>query len=73
MDHYYQLKAEQSKALDQSNDIANILFKNSRADYLEVLMNQRDALDAKMELIDAKQNQLSSVVDIYKNLGGGWK
>lgn len=73
MDQYYQLKHQESQSLDQAIDIANQLFRNSRADYLEVLMNQRDALDAKMELIDAKEKQLSTVVDIYKSLGGGWK
>ncbi len=70
---YYQLKSQETEALDQSIGIANQLFRNSRADYLEVLMNQRDALDAKMEQIEAKQKQLSTVVDIYKSLGGGWK
>lgn len=73
LDQYYQLKSQESKALDESIDIANQLFRNSRADYLEVLMNQRDALDAKMELIEAKKRQLSTVVNIYKSLGGGWK
>lgn len=73
IDQYYQLKSQESQALDQSIDIANQLFKNSRADYLEVLLNQRDALDAKMELIEAKEKQLTTVVDIYKSLGGGWK
>lgn len=73
IDQYYQLKSQETKALDQSIDIANQLFRNSRADYLEVLLNQRDALDAKMDLIEAKQKQLSTVVDIYKGLGGGWK
>ncbi|MCT2561241.1 TolC family protein [Chryseobacterium herbae] len=73
IDQYYQMKSQETKALDQSIDIANQLFRNSRADYLEVLLNQRDALDAKMELIEAKQQQLSTVVDIYKSLGGGWK
>ncbi|MDN5395096.1 MAG: TolC family protein [Chryseobacterium sp.] len=73
IDQYYHMKSQETKALDQSIDIANQLFRNSRADYLEVLLNQRDALDAKMELIEAKQKQLSTVVDIYKSLGGGWK
>ena len=73
LDKYYELKAQESKALDDGIDIANQLFRNSRADYLEVLMNQRDALDAKMELIEAKERQLSTVVNIYKSLGGGWK
>lgn len=73
IDQYYQLKSEETRALEQSIDIANQLFRNSRADYLEVLLNQRDALDAKMELVEAKEKQLSTVVDIYKSLGGGWK
>lgn len=73
IDQYYQLKSQETHALEQSIDIANQLFRNSRADYLEVLLNQRDALDAKMELIEAKEKQLSTVVDIYKSLGGGWK
>lgn len=73
VENYYNLKKNESTALDQSIGIANILFKNNRADYLEVLMNQRDALDAKLELVEAKQQQLSAVVNIYKSLGGGWK
>ena len=73
LDQYYEMKSQESKALDEGIDIANQLFRNSRADYLEVLMNQRDALDAKMELIEAKERQLGAVVDIYKSLGGGWK
>ena len=73
IDGFYQLKSEETQTLDRSIDIADQLFRNSAIDYLEVLMNQRDVLDAKMELIEAKQNQLSTVVDIYKSLGGGWK
>ena len=34
-------------------------------------MDQRDALDAKMELLEAKEEQLSSMVDVYRSLGGG--
>ncbi|MGK6343695.1 TolC family protein [Chryseobacterium sp. DT-3] len=33
IDQYYQMKSQETKALDQSIDIANQLFKNSRADY----------------------------------------
>lgn len=73
LDQYYTLKSQEAKSLEQSIDIATLLFKNSRADYLEVLLNNRDLLDAKTELIEAKNNQLGTVVDIYKSLGGGWK
>lgn len=69
----YQLKNRQVQALTESIDVANQLFKAARADYMEVLLTQRDALDAKMELIETKQQQVSAVVHLYRSLGGGWK
>jgi NodT family efflux transporter outer membrane factor (OMF) lipoprotein len=69
----YDLKSKQVAALDRSIDIANDLFKSARVDYLEVLFTQRDALETKLELIETKKDQLNAVVNIYKNLGGGWK
>jgi multidrug efflux system outer membrane protein len=69
----FDLKSKQVDALTRSIDISNDLFKSARADYLEVLMTQRDALESKLELIETKQQQLNAVIDIYRNLGGGWK
>ncbi|MFA6059858.1 MAG: TolC family protein [Taibaiella sp.] len=69
----YDLRSKQVDALTLSTDIANDLFKSARADYLEVLMTQRDALESKLELIETKKEQLNAVVNIYRNLGGGWK
>ena len=69
----YDLKSRQVDALTRSIDISNDLFKSARADYLEVLMTQRDALESKLELIDTKKQQLNAVVSIYRELGGGWK
>lgn len=69
----YDLKSKQVDALTKSIDISNDLFKNARADYLEVLMTQRDALESKLELIETKERQMNAVVNVYRNLGGGWK
>ena len=69
----YQLKSAQVDAMTQSVDVANQLFKAARADYLEVLLTQREALEAKTELIETKQKQISAMVNLYKSLGGGWK
>lgn len=66
-------KQQEVNALNESINLAQLLFKNARADYLEVLMTQRDALDAKLELIETKEQQLNNIVKIYKSLGGGWK
>ena len=69
----YDLKSKQVDALTTSIGISNDLFKNARADYLEVLMTQRDALEARLDLVETRKDQLSAVVNIYRNLGGGWK
>ena len=69
----YELKSREVAALTKSIDISNALFKSARADYFEVLMTQRDALSAKLELIETKKKELNAVTDIYHNLGGGWK
>lgn len=69
----YDLKSKQVDALTTSIGISNDLFKNARADYLEVLLTQRDALEARLELVETRKDQLSAVVNIYRNLGGGWK
>lgn len=69
----YDLKYRQVNALNLSINIANDLFKSARADYFEVLMTQRDALEAKLELVDTRKEQLNAVVNIYRSVGGGWR
>ncbi|MBX2922841.1 MAG: efflux transporter outer membrane subunit [Chitinophagaceae bacterium] len=68
----YDLKAKQVETLTATISISNALFKSARADYLEVLLSQRDALESKMELIETKLRQFNAVTNIYRALGGGW-
>ena len=72
-DKIYELKSRQIDALNTSIQAANDLFASARADYFEVLMTQRDALETKLELIETKKEQLNAVVNVYKGLGGGWR
>lgn len=69
----YDLKDKQVQALAESVTISNSLFKSARADYMEVLLTQRDALDSRFELIETKKQQMNAMVNIYRALGGGWK
>jgi multidrug efflux system outer membrane protein len=69
----YALKSKEVDALTQSITISGDLFTSARADYLEVLMTQRDALEAKLELVDTIKEQLLATVNVYKSLGGGWQ
>ena len=68
----YDLKAKQVKTLTESIEISTVLFKSARADYMEVLLTQRDALESKFELIETKKQQMNAMVNIYRALGGGW-
>ncbi len=68
----YDLKVKQVQALTRSIDISTGLFKSARADYMEVLLTQRDALESKFELIETKMQQLNARVNMYRALGGGW-
>lgn len=68
----YAMKNNQVQALTQSTDISIKLFKSARADYMEVLLTQRDVLESKMELIETRMRQMNALVNTYRALGGGW-
>ncbi|MFC4263822.1 TolC family protein [Ferruginibacter yonginensis] len=69
----FEFKTKEVNTLTQSITIASELFKYAKANYLEVLTVQRDAMAAKMELIAVKKEQLKAVTNLYKALGGGWQ
>lgn len=73
LERIYDLRNKEVIVLSKSIEIATDLFKSARANYLEVLTAQRDALSTKFELIDAKKQQFQSLINIYRSLGGGWK
>ena len=68
----YELKNQEVEALNASISISNKLFRSARADYMEVLLTQRDALESTFELIETKQRQMNAMVNVYRTLGGGW-
>lgn len=69
----FNYKQKQVQALDQSVVISTGLFTSARAEYMEVLLTQRDALDARFELVETKLQQMQAAVSMYRALGGGWK
>ena len=68
----YSIKAKEVEILNQSIGISNNLFQSARADYMEVLLTQREALESKIDLIEIKMKQINAKVNIYRALGGGW-
>lgn len=73
LEQSYDLQAQQVDKLTQSIDISSRLFGSARADYMEVLLTRRDALEAQMELIESKRRQMGAAVGLYRALGGGWR
>lgn len=68
-----EMKSKQVDILNRAVVISNSLFQSARADYAEVLLTQREALDARMELIEVKLKQVNAKIGLYAALGGGWR
>ena len=66
-----EIKKEQLQALESSVDNATKLFQSARIEYMDVLFSQRDLMEARMVLIETKQEQLAAIVNAYQALGGG--
>lgn len=69
----YRLKSEEVAVLKESISIASKLFSSAKADYMEVLIAQRDVLSAQIELVEYKNKQFDTLINLYRALGGGWK
>jgi len=61
-----QYKEKQNEALKRAVSAAQQLYLNNRATYLDVIDSERGQLDCKMELIDTKSQQLSTLIEIYR-------
>jgi outer membrane protein, multidrug efflux system len=69
----YDNKLKAVDALDNATGISNDLFKSGRASYFEVLLTQRESIQSKLELIETKRSQFNAVINLYRELGGGWE
>jgi len=53
--------------------LSQLRYRGGASNYLEVLTNETNAFDAELGLAQAQLNELVSLVEIYRNLGGGWE
>ncbi|MGC1240670.1 MAG: efflux transporter outer membrane subunit [Chryseosolibacter sp.] len=67
------IKTREFAAYDTATTYSEELLKSGFANYLEVLTAQQNALNAQLDLINARFNRISAVVDVYRALGGGWR
>jgi multidrug efflux system outer membrane protein len=65
-------QAGQVAALRQASELAELRYRGGAASYLEVLDAQRGLFSAELALGQAQQLELSSVVQLFRALGGSW-
>lgn len=65
-------QVQQVEALRSALRLANLRYKGGLANYLDVLIAQRNLFEAELALTGTHRLHLVSVVQLYKALGGGW-
>jgi NodT family efflux transporter outer membrane factor (OMF) lipoprotein len=66
-------KQLEANVLTKSINTSNELFRTGRANYLELVNSQRNALQAQLELVRLREGQFQSTIQLYRALGGGWR
>lgn len=60
------------KVSREAFQLAQLEYLNGKATYLDVLTSQRAMFQAEISLAQTVRDQLVTVVQLYKALGGGW-
>ena len=53
--------------------LSHMRYTGGVTGYLEVLTNETNAFSAELALVQARQNELLTLVQLYQALGGGWQ
>jgi multidrug efflux system outer membrane protein len=68
---------EQEELLFQSAQdaarLSHMRYTGGVTGYLEVLTNETNAFSAELAVVQAHQNELLALVELYEALGGGWQ
>lgn len=73
LNQIYTLKSKEAEVLTNAIATSASLFNTGRATYLEVIITQANALQARIGLAEVKKRQFNAFIDIYRALGGGWR
>jgi len=71
-----EFRQRQEELLISAQDAARLSelrYQGGATSYLEVLTNETNSFNAELGLAQAQLNELVSLVEIYRNLGGGWE
>lgn len=61
------------KALQESDQLSTLRYKGGLDSYLQVLDAERNRFSGELTLAQLRKNELLSVVQLYRALGGGWQ
>jgi multidrug efflux system outer membrane protein len=70
---FRQKQEERTQANRNATEMANVRYDGGVTSYLEVLYNEQELFSAELVLAQARRNELLSVVELYRSLGGGWQ
>jgi outer membrane protein, multidrug efflux system len=70
---YRERQEELVVAAQDAARLSELRYRGGATNYLEVLTNETNAFSAELGLTQAQLNELVSLVEIYRNLGGGWE
>jgi len=68
----YEARRRQVESATNAANLSWVRYEGGMTSYLEVLDLQRSQFSAELQASAALQQQLASVVQLYKALGGGW-
>lgn len=65
-------QTKQVKIFERYRYLAELQYNNGQSDYLNVLDAERRLFESQILLADTEANSFSSLINLYKALGGGW-
>jgi len=65
--------SDAASASDRAVELAKVRYESGATDFLEVLDAERTALQAQDALALSRTQTATSLVSVYKALGGGWE
>jgi multidrug efflux system outer membrane protein len=75
-DRTYEQRGEEEKlvaALTESVRLSNLRYRGGLDSYLQVLDAERNLFAGQLALAELRLQELQSVVQLYRALGGGWQ
>ncbi|WP_143959894.1 TolC family protein [Litoribacter populi] len=72
LEEQLEVKEQEVNVQKRSVENSNTMFSVGYANYLEVINSQSRALNAELEYIELRREQLQAIASLYRSLGGGW-